>query len=134
MLSSWRHFLTSRRQFCVNFDVKFLFWGFHWNFISLFFFLFLGTQNMIYFVLKVDSKDFYWMKFINKWYIFCYGSVYRFSLVLLLQFSRNPFQFFFVTTNYCILKYNFWYFSLITNMTPFFLHYNNFDFSIYRFL
>ena len=60
------------------------------GFLFLFFFLLLGTQNIIYFVLKVHSKDFYWMKFINKWHVFCYGSVYSIKWVsLFLIFSLN---------------------------------------------
>ena len=60
------------------------------GFLFPFFFLLLGTQNIIYFVLKVHSKDFYWMKFINKWHVFCYGSVYSIKWVsLFLIFSPN---------------------------------------------
>ena len=60
------------------------------GFLFLFFFLLLGTQKIIYFVLKVHSKDFYWMKFINKWHVFCYGSVYSIKWVsLFLIFSLN---------------------------------------------
>ena len=120
--------------FAVTFDMKCLFWGFHWIFISLFFFLLLGTQNIIYFVLEGNWKDFYWMKSINKWHIFCYGSICRFFFCSFVTVFKKSVSIFFVTTNYCILKCNYWYFSLITNMTTFFLHYNNIDFSIYRFL